>query len=131
MSDFVILSDIIPCHQPTTIMAETPSSSTPLFIHTVFFWLKTGISAERKKEFEKALFALRQVETVKTFHAGIPAGTARDVVDGSYDYSLVLHFDNAEDHDVYQAHPVHQYFVETQQDLWYRVQVYDTRCTIG
>jgi hypothetical protein len=39
-------------------------------------------------------------------HIGVPAATNRDVIDSSYSVSWMLVFDNLEDEEVYQNHPV-------------------------
>ena len=96
------------------------------FIHTVFFWLKSDISKEEEKEFLTELKTLAEVEQVRNCFIGPPAGTPREVVDGSYQYSLVLHFDSPKAQDEYQVHPIHDAFVKKVSHLWTRVQVYDS-----
>jgi hypothetical protein len=96
------------------------------FIHHVFFWLKKPVTTEARKQFEEGLRKLVKVETIVDHHLGIPAGTNRTVIDGSYTYSLLLTFSNREDHDVYQSHPIHLGFIEENSALWERVVVYDT-----
>jgi inactivated superfamily I helicase len=49
------------------------------------------------------------------------------VIDQSYAWGLVEHFDSLADHDVYQEHPLHLEFLERFQQAWERVQVYDMR----
>jgi hypothetical protein len=96
------------------------------FIHHVFFWLKKPVTAEVRNKFESALKDLVKVETITDYHLGIPAPTNRDVIDNSYTYSLLATFENKEDQDIYQTHPIHLKFIEDCQDLWERVVVYDT-----
>jgi hypothetical protein len=57
---------------------------------------------------------------------GEPAGTPREVVDNSYTVCLAATFASKEDQDIYQDHPIHQQYVEDNQDKWTRVQVYDS-----
>jgi hypothetical protein len=56
---------------------------------------------------------------------GTPASTNRPIIDRTYSYALILVFENKEDHDVYQEHPVHDEF-RALEDHWLRVQIYDT-----
>jgi len=100
-------------------------NQTPGFIHNVFFWLKKGISEAEKTTFLKALKGLAVINTVRSLYAGSPAGTPRSVVDNSYDFSLIVHLDDAEGHDAYQVDPIHDAFVESQSHVWEKVQVFD------
>lgn len=95
------------------------------FIHTVFFWLKDGITEAEKSEFAKGIESLATIDTIAKFHYGPPAMTPRDVVDNSYAFALNLHFKTKAAHDSYQNDPVHHQFIEDYQHLWQRVQVYD------
>lgn len=47
------------------------------------------------------------------------------MVDNSFNVSELIYFDNAQDQDDYQAHPVHLSFVKKYGHLWERVVVYD------
>ncbi|MCP3929714.1 MAG: Dabb family protein [Bacteroidetes bacterium] len=105
---------------------DSIQNQQPGFIHTVFFWFKEGVSEEEKQGFIKSLNVLSEIETVRAFYTGPTAGTPREVVDNSYDYSLIIHFDDKEGHDIYQAHEKHQSMVESQKNVWDRVRVYDT-----
>ncbi len=96
------------------------------FIHHVFFWLKEPVTAEGRTRFEAGLKALVKVETIVDYHLGIPAGTSRDVIDGTYTYSLLTTFKDRAGQDVYQTHPIHLKFIADCQDLWERVVVYDS-----
>lgn len=107
-------------------LQQAASDEGPGFIHTVFFWFNEGVTEEEKTTFMEGLKSLSEVPTVREFHIGPPAGTPREVVDNSYDYALILHFDDKEGQDAYQVHPIHQAFVETSEGVWERVQVYDT-----
>jgi hypothetical protein len=96
------------------------------FIHHVFFWLKEPVTPEGRTRFEAGLKALVKVETIVDYHLGIPAGTSRDVIDGTYTYSLLTTFKDRSGQDVYQTHPIHLKFISDCQDLWERVVVYDS-----
>ena len=96
-------------------------------IHTVFFWLKDGLSDEQRASFESELAKLPAIETVARGVIGRPAPTSeRPVTDHSFSFHLSLSFDSIADHDAYQIHPDHDVFVEKCKDLWDRVLVYDS-----
>ena len=97
-----------------------------MFVHHVYFWLKNPNSEEDKKKLLEGLQSLTPIETIRTSHIGVPAPTNRDVIEKGYDYSLLLIFDNLEDQEVYQKHPIHLKFVENYADLWSKVIVYDS-----
>lgn len=97
------------------------------FIHNVFFWLKETVSEPERTNFVKALNELEKIKTVRTLYVGTPAGTPRTVVDNSYDFALIIHFYNTDDHDAYQVDPLHDDFVATQSKVWKKVQVYDVK----
>lgn len=97
-----------------------------MFVHHVYFWLKnTDSDADRKKLLE-GLNSLKPIETIKQVHIGKPADTDRDVIENTYDFSLLLIFDNLEDQEVYQKHPIHLEFVDKYASLWSKVIVYDS-----
>lgn len=97
-------------------------------IHTVFFWLKDGLSDAQVSFFEAELAKLPAIETVASGATGKPAPTEeRPVTDHSFSYHLSLTFDSIADHDAYQGHPEHDAFVENCKDLWERVVVYDSQ----
>ena len=96
-------------------------------IHTVFFWLKDGLSDEQKSFFESELGKLPLIETVGSGAIGKPAPTEeRPVTDHSFSYHLSLNFGSVGDHNAYQVHPEHDAFVAACKDLWERVLVYDS-----
>ena len=97
------------------------------FIHTVFFWLKNPDNKSDRQAFEKSIKKfIDNSEFIKTKHLGTPADTHRDVVDNSYTYCLMVTFASKEDHDKYQAEPVHKKFVEESSHLWEKVLIYDS-----
>nr|WP_111308634.1 Dabb family protein [Confluentibacter sediminis] len=97
------------------------------FAHVVYFWLKNPNSAEDNKAFLTSLKKfMSKSEYAKTKFIGEPAGTSRDVVDGSFTYSLILTFPSKDIQDKYQQEPAHLKFVEESQHLWERVVVYDS-----
>ena len=97
-----------------------------VFVHHVYFWLSNPESADDLKKLLDGLQKLTRVKTIKMFHIGKPAGTNRDVIDGSYSASWLLLFENRADQDSYQTDPIHLKFVEECQHLWRKVVVYDS-----
>ncbi|GAA4325619.1 hypothetical protein GCM10023149_28080 [Mucilaginibacter gynuensis] len=79
------------------------------FTHHVHFWLKNRGDRELLIE---GLHALAPITHIREYHVGIPADTFGDVVDRSYDVSLLILFDDIDAHNAYDADPIHQVFVE-------------------
>ncbi len=100
----------------------------PHFAHTVFFWLKNPDSQEDRKAFETSLKKfLNKSAYAKTTFIGKPPKASRDVVDGSFTYSLILTFESAEAQQSYQDEPPHKVFIEESENLWEKVVVYDSQ----
>jgi len=100
----------------------------PNFTHTVFFWLKNPDSQEDRKAFETSLQKfLDNSGYAKTKFIGIPPKASRDVVDGSFTYSLIVTFESAEAQQNYQDEAPHKLFIEESSDLWTKVIVYDSK----
>ena len=98
-----------------------------VLIHHVYFWLRNPEDESERAQFEQAIGKLTTIGQIQKSHFGVPAPTeAREVVDHSYTYSLMLMFGSKKDQDAYQVHPVHREFVEENQHLWEKVKVYDT-----
>ena len=97
-----------------------------MFVHHVFFWMKPDASAEERAQLAAGLQTLKSINLIKTFLVGTPADTNREVIDRSYDFSLMMIFDSAADQDLYQPHPTHLKFIETCKHLWQRVVIYDS-----
>ncbi|MGB2402305.1 MAG: Dabb family protein [Akkermansiaceae bacterium] len=95
--------------------------------HHVYFWLKE----ERKNAgdrdlFEKGLADLYQIKEVAGGIWGQSSATPeRPVTDKSFDYALSMSFETIDDHNVYQADPAHDLFVESFKDWWEKVLVMD------
>ena len=96
------------------------------FIHHVFFWLNDTRKLEDRKLLIKGLERLSKVNTIQSFHMGIPANTNRDAIDNSYSVSWLLLFKSKEDHDNYQTDAIHLKFNEECSHLWRKVVIYDT-----
>jgi hypothetical protein len=93
--------------------------------HQVFFYLNAELSQSALLEFEEGLEALINIPLVRSGYYGKPAHTDRAVVDNTYSYGLTLLFKNTADHDLYQADPIHQVFLDKNVKKWARVQVFD------
>lgn len=95
--------------------------------HNVYFYLKDAVTAEEKQQFEAGLKELVRIPEVHKAEIGVPADTEkRDVTDHGFAYAIFAWFKTLEDHNVYQAHPVHKTFIETYSALWAKVRVYDS-----
>jgi hypothetical protein len=100
----------------------------PSFVHTVFFWLNNPDSDADRAKFEASLGKfLKNSKFAKTKFIGTPPRASRDVVDGSFTYSLVVTFESDEAQQNYQDEPPHKLFIEEASGLWNKVIVYDSR----
>ncbi len=96
-----------------------------MFVHSVYFWLKPGLSQDDLKDFEAGLKTLTEVETVTHGFIGTPADTHRPVVDRTYSYGLTVVFADKAGQDIYQDIEAHKDFIRKNEDKWQKVQVYD------
>jgi len=79
------------------------------FVHHVHFWLK---NKEDKAKLIEGLKTLIPITHIRDMHIGIAADTNRDVIDSSYDVSLLLLFNTLEEEEAYQHDPTHVIFAE-------------------
>ncbi|MCJ7466789.1 MAG: Dabb family protein [Maribacter sp.] len=99
----------------------------PNFTHTVFFWLKNPDNQVDRKAFEASLQKfLDHSGFAKTKFIGKPPKASRDVVDGSFTYSLIVTFESAEAQQNYQDEAPHKLFIAESSKLWTKVIVYDS-----
>ncbi len=116
-----------------TVMAfgqteETMKEFDPTFNHTVFFWLKNPDSQADRTAFVKSLTKfLDNSGYAKTKFIGKPPRASRDVVDGSFTFSLMVSFESAEAQQAYQDEAPHKLFIEESEHLWEKVIVYDSQ----
>ena len=96
-----------------------------VLVHTAYFWFKATATPEQVKAFKEDTERLRDIEQVKALYYGAPAATDRPVVEKSYDFAVVVHFENLAAHDIYQAHDIHQNLLKNHSALWERVMVTD------
>ena len=97
------------------------------FFHVVYFWLKNSKSKEDTiKLYNELNKFLTQNKQVLTSHIGSPVESEREVVDSSYDLSLIVTFNSKEEQEVYQNDPTHLSFIDKASNLWEKVQVFDS-----
>ena len=109
--------------QTTSDMKSFDSS----FAHTVYFWLHNPDSPEDRQAFETSLRKfLSRSDYAKTNFIGTPPMASREVVDGSFTYSLIVTFESAEAQAAYQKEQPHLEFIAESQHLWKKVIVYDS-----
>ncbi|MEK6152195.1 Dabb family protein [Flavobacteriaceae bacterium 3-367] len=100
----------------------------PAFAHTVYFWLKQPDNQADRQKFEASLQRfLDNSKYAKTNFIGTPPKASRDVVDGSFTYSLIVTFASAQAQEGYQNEEAHLRFIEECKDLWTKVIVYDSQ----
>ncbi|HEY4989735.1 MAG TPA: Dabb family protein [Opitutaceae bacterium] len=98
-----------------------------MLVHSVYFWLKPGITTAERAHFRAEVKKLSAVRTVEKIYVGAPASIAeRSVTDRSFDIALTLVFKDGPAHDAYQVDPVHLAFVEGNKASWIRVQIFDS-----
>ncbi|HMR87572.1 MAG TPA: Dabb family protein [Saprospiraceae bacterium] len=99
---------------------------TNIFVHHVYFWLNKPDSKVDLEQLVEGLRGLSKASSIKSFHLGVPAGTSREVIDGSYAISWLTIFANAEDEQKYQVDPIHLDFIDKCKHLWSKVVVFDS-----
>jgi hypothetical protein len=104
---------------------QRPKLVKDKFVHSVYFWLKPGLSETQVEKFKKGLNSLTTIETVDHAFIGTPASTDRPIIDHSYSYALILVFNDKKAHDAYQTDPVHDEFRKYSTDLCAKVLIYD------
>ncbi len=97
----------------------------PAFVHHVFFWLKNEGSPDDREKLLEGLRTLTGIPVIRSWHIGLPASTARQVIDSTYAVSWLCIFDDLAAQEVYQDHPLHLAFIAQCAPLWERVVVYD------
>ena len=93
------------------------------FVHHVHLWLKD--KADKQKLIE-GVHTLIPITHIRDIHIGVAAETFREVIERSYDVSLLILFDTLEAEEAYQADPIHLLFVDNYaKPLCSKVVVYD------
>jgi hypothetical protein len=83
-----------------------------MFSHVVIFWTDPAKPTAADELVAGAEKYLRPIPGVQSFHIGRMVKSHRDVVDQSYQVALNLIFENKQQQDDYQVHPLHLEFVE-------------------
>lgn len=96
-----------------------------MFMHSVYFYLKEGLSEGESEQFKRGLKSLITIDSVRRAYIGVPAATDRPVIERGYSYSLILTFDDQQGHDFYQEHEVHERFRQDCSPYWSKVVIYD------
>ena len=97
-----------------------------MLVHTVFFWLKPGLTGEQIADFHRGVESLGRIRSVEKVYIGRPAGVPdRPVVDKSFALGLTVICKSVAAHDEYQSDPIHLKFIDDCKQYWSRVQVYD------
>jgi hypothetical protein len=98
-----------------------------MLIHSVYFWLKAGLSAAQRANFSSEVRKLSSIGTIEKIYVGGPSAIAeRSVTDRSFDVALTIVFKDGAAHDAYQVNPVHLAFVEGNKESWTKVLIYDS-----
>jgi len=79
------------------------------FVHHVHFWLKDKAD---KQQLIDGLNTLLPITHIRDIHIGVPAETFREVIDRSYDVSLLILFDGPDEQQAYQVDPTHVHFAD-------------------
>ena len=109
-----------------TVLAQTPPLPGRVFVHHVYFWLKSPGDQQARAALIAGLRKLAAVPDILWSHIGVPAESERGVVDDSYSVSWLVFLADKAAEDRYQVDPIHLKFVEDCSALWERVVVYDT-----
>jgi hypothetical protein len=96
-----------------------------MFIHSVYFWLRPGITDAEREKFNSGVRSLLTISSVRQGWVGAPAATDRPIIDRSYSCALIVVFDDEAGHDFYQVDAVHDRFRDECAALWTKVQIYD------
>lgn len=107
-----------------TVEQETTALENP-FIHSVYIWFKEDVTEEQRAQMYADTEELRSIDVVKALYTGKPAATDRPIVERSYDYAIIVHFEDLTGHDAYQQHPVHLALLENHSSLWKKVMITD------
>lgn len=111
-------------------LAQTQDNMTTFdsaFAHTVYFWFNNPDNQADRDLFETSLQKfLDNSKYAKTNFIGTPPKATREVVDGSFTYSLIVTFESAEAQEGYQKEQAHLTFIDECKHLWKKVIVYDS-----
>ncbi len=104
------------------------SATEPMIVHNVYFSLKDGSPAAKKKLVEACRKYLAKHAGTVYFAAGTLAEEYdRPVNDRDFDVGLHLVFKNKAAHDQYQTDARHLKFIEENKESWKKVRVFDSK----
>ena len=103
----------------------------PVFIHSVYFWLKDSVTDAQRKEFMDLLRSFRKIKSVSKVFVASPAGTKRTVVDNTYDVALIVMLKDKAAHDHYQADQIHRDAIKIFEGWIQDIRIYDSVTTRG
>jgi hypothetical protein len=99
-----------------------------VLVHSVYFWLKPGLTPAARRRFRAELGKLAAIRTIGRIYIGPPATLAeRAVTERGFDFALTIIFRDAAAHDAYQVDPIHEAFVKATKASWARVRVFDSQ----
>jgi Stress responsive A/B Barrel Domain len=104
---------------------EKSMKADNVMVHTAYFWFKEDATEEQIKAFKKQSESLRDIKEVLALYYGTPSDTNRDIVEKSYDFAIVVHFEDLAAHDRYQPNEIHQNLLNTHRPIWERVMITD------
>jgi len=108
-------------------LASSHKQQNKMIVHYVLFWLREDLSQQEIKDFTGFFEELRKIPNIHSLQYGPPAKThARDVVDNSFSYNLLVQFKNMDDINVYETHPIHLAAIEKYSNNWTKVVVHDS-----
>ena len=106
----------------------TAAASNETIEHIVIIWLKQPGNANAQDTIIKASQALKTIPGVISLRSGKAVPSQRNIVDSSFDVSLIISFVNKAALDAYLVHPIHKKLLEEiMMPLVDRIRVYDVR----
>jgi hypothetical protein len=97
-----------------------------MLAHNVYFTLKDNSAAAREKLIADCRRYLSSHPGTTFFACGQVSDLNRPVNVRDWDVGLHVIFASREDHDRYQAAPLHHEFIEANRDNWAKVRVFDS-----
>jgi hypothetical protein len=98
-----------------------------MLIHSVYFWLKAGLTPAELSHFNAEVKKLSGISSVSKLYVGGPAKIdERAVTDRSFGVALTIVFKDGPAHDAYQVDPLHLAFVSGNKETWTKVLIYDS-----
>jgi hypothetical protein len=109
-----ILTTKTPRHEAEIILCALASwwfNLRIMFSHVVIFWTDPAQADAADKVIAGGNKFLKNIPGITHFHIGKMAGSARPVVDQSYQVALNTVFTSKQTHHNYQVHPQHLEFI--------------------